>query len=69
MPETFLKGFSAIVFSEQEVAEKRSRAPGKPFVDADHRTVVLLDLLFAEGELCGEHGIEMALETHSIQDT
>jgi hypothetical protein len=38
-------------------------------VDADHRTVVLLDLLFAEGELCGEHGIEMALETHSIQDT
>jgi hypothetical protein len=38
-------------------------------VDANHRTIVLLDLLLAEGEPGCKNGIEMTFETHSIEDT
>ena len=38
-------------FGKQQASEQRPGSSGKPFVDGDNRPVVLLNLLFTQGEV------------------
>lgn len=54
-----LDGLFSGIFGEQKSAEKRSRAPREPFMNADNRPVTLLDLLLLQSQLRGKNWIEV----------
>jgi hypothetical protein len=64
VPKTFLKWLGSDEFCEKETAEKCAGPPCKPLVNANDWPVVLLDLLFTQGKLCGKDSVELSLETH-----
>lgn len=52
------------VFGEQQTAKQCPRSPGKPLVHGDDRPVVLLDLLFPQGQVGDEGDVEVFFYGH-----
>ena len=61
--EGFPEG-SFTVFRKYKAAEQRPGPSGKPLVDGDDRAVVLLDLLFPQGEGGNKGDVEMFFYGH-----
>lgn len=60
----FVKGFAQRLinkFRQDEPSEDRAWPPGKPLVDRDRRTVILLDLLLPQGKIGNKGHIETCL--------
>ena len=65
-PEEQLSDGCLAELGEKKAPEERTGPPGEPLVHGDDRTVILLYLLFAQGE-CGDEGhVEVSLDAHVV---
>ena len=49
---------------KDQTTKQRARTPREPFVNADDRAIILLDLLFPEGQSGDHRNVEVSLDTH-----
>jgi hypothetical protein len=51
---------------KEKPAKQRARSAGKPFVDGNNGTVILLDLYFPQSKSGNEKGIESFFDGHGV---
>ena len=64
-PIAAIQRLRAVEFSQQETSEHCPRPPGKPLMDAYHRTIVLLNGLLSESQSSYEYRIELIVEAQA----